>query len=96
MELSNGEGQVTLNIESDLQPSRVQIWQATAPTLDFRDAKWTSTAAATAIWDSSIMQPCPRLVMRPILGEAVYHEGTDKQFWLSTNVRILKPDAAAE
>ena len=34
-------------------------------------------------------QPLPAEGYSALLGEAVYHEGTDKQFWLSTNVRIV-------
>lgn len=93
---AEGAGEVKLQMKSDLRPSRVNIWRATAPTLDFRDAKWTSTTADGAEAGFVHRQATPETGYAAILGEAVYHEGTDHQFWLSTNVRILKPAAAAE
>src|SRR5262245_28819367 len=41
---TNGDGDLELKIESDVRPSKVRIWSATAATRDFRDSKWTVTA----------------------------------------------------
>jgi PhoPQ-activated pathogenicity-related protein len=91
----NGDGHVQLSIVSDVRPSRVHIWSAKAPTLDFRDSKWTSVEAQTADAAFVHKQPVPDEGYAAVLGEAVFHEGTENQFWLSTNVRIIPSSTAA-
>jgi len=39
--------------------------------------------------------PVPSTGYAALLGEAVYHEGTDQEFSLSTNVRIVPSASAA-
>lgn len=80
---------VQLRITSDVQPSRVKIWSATAKTRDFRDSPWTESEAADSASSFIHRQPVPADGYAAFLGEAVYNEGTDQQFWLSTNVRIV-------
>jgi PhoPQ-activated pathogenicity-related protein len=91
----NGDGHVQLNVVSDVRPSRVVIWSATARTRDFRDSKWTSANAEAADATFIHRQPVPAEGHSAFLGEAVFNEGTDDQFWLSTNVRIVPSAAAA-
>jgi len=91
----NGDGHVQLNVLSDVKLSRVRAWTAIAKTRDFRDSKWTATDASPA--DAAFISrlPIPSEGFAAILGEAVYHEGTDNEFSLSTNVRIVPSSAAA-
>jgi len=91
----NGEGHVQLNMVSDVRPSRAQIWSAQASTLDFRDSKWTQTPAEVSDATFTHKQPLPSEGYAAFLGEAVFYEGTENQFWLSTNVRIVPSRAAA-
>jgi PhoPQ-activated pathogenicity-related protein len=91
----NGDGHVQLSVVSDVRPSRVNIWSATAKTRDFRDSQWTSIEADAADAAFVHRQPWPAEGYSALLGEAVYNEGTDNQFWLSTNVKIVPSSAAA-
>src|SRR5262245_24873930 len=91
----NGDGHVQLSVVSDVRPSRVNIWSAKAPTLDFRDSKWSSVEAGAADAAFIHKQPLPDTGYAAILGEALFHEGTDDQLWLSTNVRIIPSSTAA-
>jgi PhoPQ-activated pathogenicity-related protein len=93
---TSGADHVKLNVVSDIRPSRVNIWQATSKSLDFRDSKWTSTPAEHADAAFTHKQPLPATGYAALLGEAVYNEGADNQFWLSTNVKIINPPSAAE
>jgi hypothetical protein len=85
----NVASHVRLNVVSDVRPSRVRIWQTTATTRDFRDSKWTATDAEMA--DATFVHrlPVPREGNAAFFGEAVYHEATDQEFSLSTNIRIV-------
>jgi len=89
-----GNGQVRLNVTSDVKPSRVRTWSAAAKTRDFRESKWTAIDATPA--DAAFVGrlPVPPDGYVAILGEAVYHEGTENEFSLSTNVRIVPSGAA--
>ena len=86
---TNGDGNVQLNVVSDLRPSRVAVWSATAKSLDFRNSPWTSVDAQTADAAFVHKQPVPAAGYSALIGEALFHEGTDNQFWLSTDVRIV-------
>jgi PhoPQ-activated pathogenicity-related protein len=92
----NGEGNVQLNVTSDVKPSRVRAWTATAKTRDFRDSKWTAADAGSTDAAGFVSRlPVPGDGFAAILGEAVYFEGSDNEFSLSTNVRIVPSGAAA-
>jgi PhoPQ-activated pathogenicity-related protein len=93
---TNGGNHVELEVASDVRPSRVQVWSAKANSLDFRDSKWTS-GEARRIDDAFVYkQDVPADGYAALLGEAVYNEGTDEQFWLSTSIRIVPSKAAAD
>jgi len=92
---TNGDSGVELSVKSDVRPSRVRIWSSKAATRDFRDSQWTATDAAVAGNSFLHKHPIPSEGYSALLGEAVFHEGTDNQFWLSTNVQILPSKSAA-
>jgi PhoPQ-activated pathogenicity-related protein len=83
------EGGAELRVASDVKPSRVRIWSATAATRDFRDSKWTAIDAAAAGGSFAHKHAAPSEGYAAFLGEAVYREGADDQLWLSTNVQIV-------
>ncbi|MBW8883922.1 MAG: PhoPQ-activated pathogenicity protein, partial [Planctomycetia bacterium] len=92
---AHGDGGVELTVKSDVRPTRVRIWSSKAATRDFRDSQWTALDA-TSTGDAFVhKQPPPSEGYSALLGEAVYHEGADNQFWLSTNVQILSSKSAA-
>jgi PhoPQ-activated pathogenicity-related protein len=86
---SDVENGVELKLTSDVRPSRVRIWSAAAKTRDFRDSQWTAAEAEGSVGGAIHTHPTPATGLAAFLGEAIFNEGTDDQFWLSTNVRIL-------
>jgi PhoPQ-activated pathogenicity-related protein len=84
-----------LHITSDTPVSKAQLWMATAPTMDFRDAKWTTTEDTPGGKDFSLNLPPKSGVNSAYFAELIFHEGTDDQFSLSTNVKVLRNDATA-
>ncbi len=89
-----GDSDLQLNVVSDMRPSRVRAWSTTAATRDFRNSNWTSTDAAVADAAFTHKLPLPASGYGALFGEAVFHEGTEQEFSLSTNIRIV-PNAAA-
>src|SRR6266850_3905421 len=55
----NGDGHVQLRVVSDVRPSRVRAWSATAATLDFRDSRWTAVDTESADAAFTHKQPLP-------------------------------------
>jgi PhoPQ-activated pathogenicity-related protein len=92
---SAGEGHVSLSVSADVKPSRVRVWTAASPTRDFREAKWSATDAAIASERFTHRLAVPASGLAAMLGEAVFGEGTDGEFSLSTNVRIVPSKSAA-
>jgi PhoPQ-activated pathogenicity-related protein len=92
---ANGDGHLRLNVASDVKPSRVKAWTAAANTRDFRESKWTAADAAAGDGGFVARLEVPAAGYAAILGEAVFHEGTENEFSLSTNVRIVPSTAAA-
>ena len=89
-------GGVQLSIASEPRPSRVRVWTAKAKTRDFRESPWTAADAALA--DASYMHRLdkPASGFGALLGELVFHEGTENEFSLSTDVRMVaSPEAEA-
>lgn len=91
----NGDAHLQLNVVSDTRPSRVRAWATTAATRDFRDSKWTSVDAEVA--DAAFVHklPVPGTGYAALFGEAVFHEGTEREFSLSTNIRLVPSSTAA-
>lgn len=87
---------VGLDVTSDVRPTRVRVWTASAPTRDFRQARWTATDAKNSPEKFTHQQPLPGEGYAALFGEAVFHEGTEQEFSLTTAVRIVPTSAAAE
>ncbi len=86
--LTEADGKLTLHVESDAAPREVSAWVATAPTRDFRDAKWESHPAESRAGAWYYELPMPEKGFAAMFGEAVF--ATDKlPFYLSTNVKIV-------
>lgn len=91
----NGDSHLQLNVVSDVRPSRVRAWTTTAATRDFRDSKWTSIDAETADATYVHKLALPSAGFAALFGEAVFNEGTENEFSLSTNVRMVPGASAA-
>ena len=87
---TNGDGRLSLKVESDMPPSKVVAWVASSPTRDFRDAQWTSFPTQNK--DNAYFYDfvLPELGYSAVFGEAVFDEDTDAPYFLSTNVNIVK------
>jgi PhoPQ-activated pathogenicity-related protein len=85
---TDGESHLQVNVVSDVRPSRVRAWSTTAATRDFRNSKWASTDAAIADAAFTHRLPLPASGYAALFGEAVFHEGTEQEFSLSTNIHI--------
>ncbi len=94
-EYKNGADVVSLKVSADVKPSRVRAWTAKAPKRDFRDSQWTSTDAAAKGEAFVYDHAAPAAGNSAMFGEAVFHEGTDEEFSLSTNVRIVPAKSEA-
>ncbi|WP_165227310.1 PhoPQ-activated pathogenicity-related family protein [Aquisphaera insulae] len=63
--MTESDGSATLKIESRPLPKSARLWTATAPTRDFREAKWTSSPLPAG---NTITAPLPK----PATGRAAY------------------------
>jgi len=86
-----GDQTVSLRVETDRKPRKVQVWLASSKTRDFRDAYWsprpTVTEGDVHVYD--LKKPASGYAA--LFGEAVYENGS-LPFFLSTNVRIVASD----
>ncbi|MFV2069431.1 MAG: PhoPQ-activated protein PqaA family protein, partial [Pirellulales bacterium] len=90
-----GDTSVSLRVETDRKPRKVQVWLATSKTRDFRDAHWspqpTEKEGDAHVYD--MVRPASGY--SAMFGEAIY-ENDSFPFFLSTNVRIVASDKRAD
>lgn len=87
-----GGGRATLRYRSDVAPTGARAWYATAPTRDFRSARWIAKPArrvADGWYQFSVAVPPEGYVA--LLGEAEYGRDRDR-FYLSTGLRVIGGD----
>jgi PhoPQ-activated pathogenicity-related protein len=92
-QLSDGPGHLTLQVTSDVEPSKVSAWVAHSPSRDFREAKWLSypTQRRGEVYHYRLSSPPEGYAA--IFGEAVY-QGDALPYYLSTTVKIIAAPAA--
>lgn len=88
------EAQLSLTVNSDIAPQKVEAWIASAATRDFREATWTSRPARRDGDHFLCELPVPEKGFAAMFAEAVY-DGEKLPFFLSTNVRIVGTGASA-
>jgi PhoPQ-activated pathogenicity-related protein len=81
-----------LTVTSDIKPQRVLAWIATAPTKDFREARWESRPAAEHNGGYEYALDYPSSGYAAMFGEAMFN-GTPLPYYLSTNVKIVSGSA---
>ena len=86
---AEGRGGVRLSVTSDIKPTRVRVWTAKAATRDFRESPWTAVDATAADAGYAFHLAAPSAGYAALLGELVYNEGTETEFSLSTDVRMV-------
>jgi len=92
---SNGGDSHTLKVNSDTPVSKLQLWTATAPTMDFRDSKWTTIRDVAGSREFAVDLPRAGDSHVAYFGELIFNEGRDDQFSLSTNIKVIRSNAAA-
>lgn len=82
-------GQATLRYRSDVPATGARAWYATAPTRDFRSARWIAKPARRVAdgW-YQFKVPVPQQGYVALLGEAEYGLGRDR-YYLSTGLRVI-------
>lgn len=88
-------GRLHLRVTSDKKPGRVVAWVATAPTRDFREARWTAQPM-TRRGDAYVFElAAPSEGYAAVFGDVQYDRWTLAPSWFCTNVRILGADGLA-
>ncbi len=77
-----------LKAHSDPAPARVLVWTTTAPTTDFRGAKWASQELAAQEGGYAFAQPAPAEGHAAFFMEFTFKAG-ERDFPLSTQIRIV-------
>jgi len=83
---------VTLRVRSSAKPVRVQAWVARSQTRDFRPARFVSHPAKEAGGAYVYTLEKPEGGYAALFGEAIF-DGDPLAYYLSTNVRVIKPPA---
>lgn len=86
---AEADGKLTLQLTSDLKPSKVTAWSTAAATRDFRKAVWTSAGSDSAGEKFVCTLPIPVQGYAAMFAEAVFEDETDLPYFLSTNLRIV-------
>jgi len=84
-----------LKIESDTHVSKLQLWSATAPTMDFRDSKWTTVREQPGGREFAIDLARVADSNVAYFAELIFNDGRDDQFSLSTNIKVIRDSSAA-
>jgi len=82
------DGGMTLTVRSDPMPKQVLLWRATAPTKDFRDAKWESQELTATDGAFHFTLTPPEKGYAAAFAELVY-EGNNRTYSLCTTIRIV-------
>jgi PhoPQ-activated pathogenicity-related protein len=82
------DGGMTLTVRSDPMPKQVLLWRATAPTKDFRDAKWESQELTATDGAFLFTLTPPEKGYAAAFAELVY-EGNNRTYSLCTTIRIV-------
>lgn len=83
------DDQLNLTVKSDLAPEQVVAWVATAPTRDFREAKWKSYPTEWVDGEYRYQLDVPQEGYAAMFGESVFRGPTNMKYYLSTNVAIV-------
>jgi PhoPQ-activated pathogenicity-related protein len=87
-DLAESDEALRLSVRSDVAPTSVSAWIATAPTRDFREAVWTSSETRLDDGAHRYELDRPATGYAALFGEAVYDDD-GQPYFLSTNIRII-------
>lgn len=84
-----GDDKLLLKVKSDLKPSKVTVWSASAKTKDFRQAVWTSAESDVA-GDSFVGRlPTPEEGYSAMFAEFVFEDETETPYFFSTQLKMI-------
>ena len=83
------EGQACLNVVSNVPPKGARLWVATAPTRDFRKAKWESKPLPLDKGPLCGLVDTPKSGFLALYGELDF-EIDGIRYTLSTQVRVVE------
>jgi PhoPQ-activated pathogenicity-related protein len=86
---ANGDGKLSLKVASDIPPSKVVMWSASAKTRDFRESEWRSSPADASGDKYICTLPVPAEGYAAMFAEAVFEEDAETPYYFSTNLRVL-------
>jgi hypothetical protein len=84
-----------LQVSTDMPAAKMVAWVATAPTRDFREAKWQSAPMRTEGAQQVFELAVPAHGFAALFGEAEY-AAEDAPYFFSTNVRIVSAPSPAK
>jgi len=88
-EFAEADGKMTLQVTSDIKPTRVVAWSASAATRDFRKSEWKSSDSETSGDKYICTLPVPGQGFAAMFAEAVFEDGEEMPYFFSTNLRIV-------
>jgi PhoPQ-activated pathogenicity-related protein len=93
--LHDNARRLLLSVTADTPPKSVSAWTTTAATRDFRESKWASQRMSSTDGTYQYELPLPAVGFAAMFGEAVF-ESDGMPYYLSTNVKIVQAEGAAE
>jgi hypothetical protein len=88
-DFTEANGTLTLQVTSDIKPSKVSTWSTAAGTRDFRRSEWKSSESQVAGEKYVCTLPVPAEGFASMFAEAVFEEDGESPYFLSTNLRIV-------
>ena len=85
----NGGSKLSLKVASDIRPSKVVMWSASAKSRDFRESEWRSVPSDISGDKYLCTLPVPADGYSAVFAEAVFEEDDETPYYFSTNLRVL-------
>lgn len=83
---------LSVQLTSELSPERVLIWSARSPTVDFRDARWTSRSCSKTNRGHACSAKRGQHEYTAIFAETSFHDRGNPAFSTTTTVCIAGPE----
>jgi PhoPQ-activated pathogenicity-related protein len=88
--LHDGPQDVRLEVKADDLPRAVELWRSSAPTRDFRDARWTSSEVSgeEGVYRLAIERPAAGYAA--LFGRLLFESPLGVEYALTTNVEVIE------
>jgi len=88
-DFAEADGKLTLQVSSDMKPTKVATWSTTSATRDFRKSEWKSSESQTAGDKYVCTLSVPAQGFAAMFAEVVFEEEGEMEYFFSTNLRIV-------